>query len=81
VLGYEVIVLLFLCPPYFNRFASGLEHPNITQLMGLCMDPHLCIVTEFLPYGNLYDFLHNPDNVMDWPLRLKIALGILSILL
>eukprot|EP00026_Physarum_polycephalum_P000022 Phypoly_transcript_00022.p1 GENE.Phypoly_transcript_00022~~Phypoly_transcript_00022.p1 ORF type:complete len:3281 (-),score=556.54 Phypoly_transcript_00022:159-8669(-) len=55
---------------------SGLEHPNITQLMGLCMDPHLCIVTEFLPYGNLYDFLHNPDNAMDWPLKLKIALDI-----
>lgn len=49
--------------------------------MGLCMDPHLCIVTEFLPYGNLYDFLHNPDNQMDWLLKLKIALGMLFLFL
>ncbi|EFA77446.1 leucine-rich repeat-containing protein [Heterostelium album PN500] len=56
---------------------STLEHPNIVQLKGLCLDP-LCIVTEFLPNGNLYQFLHQPNQEMSWILRLKIALDISS---
>lgn len=31
---------------------------------------------EFIPYGNLYYFLHNENNVVDWPTKLKIALDI-----
>jgi len=57
---------------------SDLEHPNIVQLRGLCLDP-LCIVTEYLPHGNLYSFLH--DNSVDefsWIFRLKVALDISS---
>jgi small GTP-binding protein len=37
---------------------SSLSHPCIVQLKGLVMDP-LCIVTEYLPGGNLYDFIHD----------------------
>jgi serine/threonine protein kinase len=58
-----------------HGYFSALQHPNIVTLKGLCMDP-LCIVTEFLPHGNLYEYLGNSDNHLDWPLRLKIALGI-----
>jgi serine/threonine protein kinase len=53
---------------------TGLEHPNIVGLKGLCMDP-LCLVTEYLPHGNLFDFLHS-DVTFDWTLRLKIAMDI-----
>ncbi|EGG24144.1 leucine-rich repeat-containing protein [Cavenderia fasciculata] len=66
----------------FNEFRrecwvmSGIEHPNIVQLKGLCLDP-LCIVTEYLPHGNLYKFLHGKEPV-SWVLRLKIALDIAS---
>ncbi|GAM18438.1 hypothetical protein SAMD00019534_016130 [Acytostelium subglobosum LB1] len=67
----------------FNEFRrecwimSSLEHPNIVQLKGLCLDP-LCIVTEYLPNGNLYQFLHQPSQSISWVLRLKIALDISS---
>eukprot|EP01133_Synstelium_polycarpum_P001517 gene1517-1772_t len=69
----------------FNEFRrecwvmSALEHPNIVQLKGLCLDP-LCIVTEYLPQGNLYKFLHSPEapTLLSWVLRLKIALDIAS---
>ncbi|KAL6046584.1 Myotubularin-like phosphatase domain [Balamuthia mandrillaris] len=43
---------------------SGIEHPNVVRFMGFCMDP-FCLVTEFIPGGNLFDFLHNPNTVFD----------------
>ncbi|KYR02814.1 leucine-rich repeat-containing protein (LRR) [Tieghemostelium lacteum] len=67
----------------FNEFRrecwvmSNLEHPNIVQLRGLCLDP-LCIVTEYLPQGNLYNFLHKEGCKFSWVFRLKVALDISS---
>ena len=64
----------------FNEFRrevslmSGLDHPNLVELIGLCLESNsMLMVTEFLKYGDLYSFLHKPENVIDWPLRLKIA--------
>jgi Leucine-rich repeat (LRR) protein len=38
---------------------SRLHHPNVLLLVGACSEfPNLCIVTEFLPNGSLYDALH-----------------------
>jgi len=38
---------------------SRLHHPNVLLLVGACSDfPHLCIVTEYLSNGSLYDALH-----------------------
>jgi Leucine-rich repeat (LRR) protein len=38
---------------------SRLHHPNVLLLVGACSEfPDLCIVTEFLPNGALYDALH-----------------------
>ena len=34
-------------------FMSQLKHENVVQLVGLCMHP-LCLVTEFVPCGDLY---------------------------
>jgi ubiquitin-protein ligase len=34
---------------------SNLRHPNIVLFMGACLQiPHLAIVTEYLPRGNLH---------------------------
>jgi Leucine-rich repeat (LRR) protein len=38
---------------------SKLHHPNVLLLVGACSDfPNLCIVTEYLSNGSLYDALH-----------------------
>ena len=38
---------------------GNLKHPNIVLLMGVVSKPpNLCIVTEYLPNGSLFDFLH-----------------------
>jgi len=38
---------------------NRLRHPNIVLLMGICSKPqNLCIVTEYLPNGSLFNLLH-----------------------
>jgi serine/threonine protein kinase len=55
-----------------NDDRSELDDKNIVALKGLCLDPW-CLVMEFMPYGDLYSFLRNRDNQIDWPMRLKMA--------
>lgn len=39
-----------------------LQHPNLVQLIGVCsIDPPFYIITEFMPCGNLLDYLRNAD--------------------
>jgi len=54
---------------------SSMNHPNIVSLKSLSMNP-FCLVTEFVPYGNLYNFIHNYDHFIGWDLVIKIALDI-----
>ncbi|CAN6174159.1 unnamed protein product [Urochloa humidicola] len=56
---------------------SRLDHPNLVTLIGYCADgKHRFVVYEFMPKGNLQDILNGIGEVrMDWPLRLRIALG------
>src|SRR4051812_41768679 len=54
---------------------SSLKHKNIVELKGIILEP-FCLVMEFMPLGNLYDHVHNLNNHIDWPCRLRIALGI-----
>ena len=50
---------------YTDRFQSEaimmakLHHPNIQGLLGVCLEPRLCLVTEFAPFGSLADILDN----------------------
>jgi serine/threonine-protein kinase CTR1 len=53
-----------------------LRHPNLTLFMGVSLeDPHLCIVTELVHRGSLFDIIH--DEVagpqMTWKKCLTIA--------
>lgn len=54
---------------------SGLEHKNIVALKGVCLKP-FCMITEFLPYGDLRHYLENPKNEINWTVRLRIAIDI-----
>lgn len=38
---------------------SKIKHPNIVLLMAIVSKPpNLCIVTEYVSYGSLYQILH-----------------------
>lgn len=37
---------------------SAMQHPNVLLCLGVCEEP-LCVVTEFMPKGSLYDYLRS----------------------
>jgi serine/threonine-protein kinase TNNI3K len=53
------------------------NHENILRFYGACTKhPYYCIITEYMPGGNLYDFLHKHNNFLDLITILKIAISI-----
>lgn len=54
-----------------------LDHANIVRFCGACTDrPDFCIVTEYMPGGNLYDYLHKYHNKLDLAQILKMAIDV-----
>ncbi|XP_004509857.1 probable serine/threonine-protein kinase PBL28 [Cicer arietinum] len=56
---------------------SRLDHPNLVSLIGYCADgKHRFLVYEYMHNGNLQDHLNGIKvRRMDWPQRLRVALG------
>lgn len=58
---------------------SRLHHPNITQLVGYCVEYGQCLlVYDYFDKGTLHDILHSDDETrkeLTWNSRVKIALG------
>ncbi|KAK4491388.1 hypothetical protein RD792_002131 [Penstemon davidsonii] len=56
---------------------SRVHHRHLVSLVGYCIaGSQRMLVYEFVPNGNLEYHLHGADRpTMDWPTRLKIALG------
>ncbi|CAO2184885.1 unnamed protein product [Urochloa humidicola] len=60
-----------------------MRHPNLLHLVGFCLetpDNHL-FVYELPTNGFLYTHLHDSRNMLTWPIRYRIILGIGSALL
>ncbi|XP_057771667.1 receptor-like serine/threonine-protein kinase ALE2 isoform X2 [Salvia miltiorrhiza] len=56
-----------------------LHHRNLVKLIGICAEEHSrCLVYELVPNGSVESHLHGVDKEvapLDWPARMKIALG------
>ncbi|KAK1322125.1 Serine/threonine-protein kinase HT1 [Acorus calamus] len=53
------------------------RHKNVVQFIGACTKPpSLCIVTEFMSGGSVYDFLHKQKGSFKLPSLLKVAIDI-----
>ncbi|KAF7039654.1 hypothetical protein CFC21_049613 [Triticum aestivum] len=64
------------------RVISRLRHRNLVQIVGWChAREQLLLVYELMPNSSLDVHLHRADNVLWWPVRHKILLGIGSALL
>eukprot|EP01125_Pyxidicula_operculata_P019300 TRINITY_DN698_c1_g2_i3.p1 TRINITY_DN698_c1_g2~~TRINITY_DN698_c1_g2_i3.p1 ORF type:complete len:772 (-),score=190.32 TRINITY_DN698_c1_g2_i3:71-2386(-) len=50
-------------------------HSNIVKLIGIVLEP-MCIISELIEYGDLYNFIHNYDNTIPWKLKIKLAMDI-----
>ena len=68
---------------YYSEFQreawlmSGIDSPYLVKLEGIVMDP-LCLVMEYLPYGSLYQLIHDIEKypVFEENFINKIALNI-----
>ncbi|KAJ7950594.1 Receptor-like kinase [Quillaja saponaria] len=58
---------------------GSVRHRNLVPLLGFCVaKKERLLVYKNMPNGSLHDQLHSSDsggNAMDWPLRLKAAIG------
>ncbi|XP_017243502.1 serine/threonine-protein kinase STY46-like [Daucus carota subsp. sativus] len=53
------------------------RHKNVVQFIGACTrSPSLCIVTEFMSGGSVYDFLHKQKGFFKLPAILKVAIDV-----
>ncbi|KAL3514817.1 hypothetical protein ACH5RR_027534 [Cinchona calisaya] len=53
------------------------RHRNVVHFIGACTRPPLlCIVTEYMRGGSIYDFLHKDHGVLKLPTMLKVALDV-----
>ncbi|KAL5216147.1 hypothetical protein ABZP36_007548 [Zizania latifolia] len=56
---------------------KSVDHENVVRFYGACTKHRkYLIVTEYMPGGNLYDFLHKKNNTLELPVILRIAIGI-----
>ncbi|KAK8642322.1 hypothetical protein V6N13_011670 [Hibiscus sabdariffa] len=54
-----------------------IRHKNVVQFIGACTSPPtLCIVTEFMSGGSIYDLLHKQKSGFKLPFLLKVAIDV-----
>ncbi|TXG64950.1 hypothetical protein EZV62_011944 [Acer yangbiense] len=53
------------------------RHKNVVQFIGACTKPpSLCIITEFMSGGSVYDYLHKQKGVFKLPSVIKVAIDV-----
>ncbi|KAI8549381.1 hypothetical protein RHMOL_Rhmol06G0020200 [Rhododendron molle] len=53
------------------------RHKNVVQFIGACTrPPSLCIVTEFMSRGSVFDYLHKQKGIFKLPALLKVAIDV-----
>ncbi|KAF0905938.1 hypothetical protein E2562_008961 [Oryza meyeriana var. granulata] len=64
------------------KIISTLRHRNLVQLVGWCHEHgEFLLVYEFMPNRSLDKHLYDSENLLSWPLRFKITIGVASALL
>lgn len=71
---------------YFQReceLLSQSRHPNIVQYLGLSLAPptsqssrRILIISEYLPHGNLRNYIHDKDQPFSWRTRISFAIDV-----
>eukprot|EP00029_Vermamoeba_vermiformis_P004785 TRINITY_DN1541_c0_g1_i1.p1 TRINITY_DN1541_c0_g1~~TRINITY_DN1541_c0_g1_i1.p1 ORF type:complete len:680 (-),score=61.52 TRINITY_DN1541_c0_g1_i1:70-2109(-) len=54
---------------------KSLRHPNVLTFMGASTEwPDICIITEYMPKGSLWQVLHDPNVPLSWELLRRMAI-------
>lgn len=56
---------------------AQLRHPNIVHFYGYCSIPK-CLVMEYMPKGSLFNVLQDKKQILDWNVRIGIAVDMVS---
>eukprot|EP01119_Soliformovum_irregulare_P015014 TRINITY_DN4180_c0_g1_i1.p1 TRINITY_DN4180_c0_g1~~TRINITY_DN4180_c0_g1_i1.p1 ORF type:complete len:422 (-),score=133.24 TRINITY_DN4180_c0_g1_i1:19-1284(-) len=60
-----------------NTMRNLRPHPNVILFLGICVPPDpICIVTEYLKNGSLFEFIKNPNNPLNLSQKVKLLLGV-----
>ena len=54
----------------------ALNHPNLVLFLGACLSPKLCMISEYMFGGSLFDLLYKKKKVPDHSKRCVLALDI-----
>ncbi|XP_059461374.1 serine/threonine-protein kinase STY46-like isoform X2 [Corylus avellana] len=55
----------------------NIRHKNVIQFIGACTSPPgLCLVTEYMSGGSMYDFLHKQKSVLTPPSLIRAAIDV-----
>ncbi|XP_055833174.1 serine/threonine-protein kinase STY46-like isoform X2 [Solanum dulcamara] len=53
------------------------QHTNVVRFIGACTNsPHLCIITEYMPGGSLYEYLHKNHVVLKLSQLISFAIDV-----
>ncbi|XP_027904581.1 serine/threonine-protein kinase STY46-like isoform X1 [Vigna unguiculata] len=56
---------------------SQIKHKNVVKFVGACtQSPNLYLVTEYMPGGSMFDFLHKQKTALALPTLLKVAIDV-----
>uniref|UniRef100_A0A804KE30 Uncharacterized protein n=1 Tax=Musa acuminata subsp. malaccensis TaxID=214687 RepID=A0A804KE30_MUSAM len=73
----ECFSLTCCCIHCCSWLCRKVRHKNVVQFIGACTKPpSLCIVTEFMSGGSVYDFLHKQKGVFKLPALLRVAIDV-----
>lgn len=81
-MSHPICIFVCLLPPVPLPRAHPriFSHPNVLPMLGACQSPpapHPIIITHWMPYGSLYNVLHQgTDFVVDQTQAVKFALDI-----
>jgi hypothetical protein len=54
-----------------SEIHAKLRHPNVVQLLAICLPPHMCTISEYMAKGSLSDVIQQKPTAFTWKRKLQ----------